>query len=67
MSPEGVSAIDAYLAHVHSGSDSGLRLWDDYQSTALLVALPSFLNIRQRNTLGVRMKLRLGSMRHDFL
>ena len=46
MSPEGVSAIDAYLAHVHSGSDSGLRLWDDYQSTALLVALPSFLNIR---------------------
>ena len=46
---------------------TGLRLWDDYQSAALLIALPSVLYIRERNTLGVHMKLASGSMRHDFL
>ncbi len=40
------------------------RLWNDYQSGALLIALPSILNISERNTFRVHMKFsaRLSSL-----
>src|SRR5882762_6606158 len=53
-------------ANLNNARITGMRLWDDYQSAALLIALPGVLNIRERNALGVHVKLPAGGMRHDF-
>ena len=58
--------LDAFRPVSPRSPPSG-RLWDDYQSAALLIALPSVLNICEGNTFRFYAKLPAGSMGHDFL
>ena len=51
----------------HFGGRSVLLIWGNYQSAALLVALPSVFNIHEWNTFRPHTKLPAGSMRHHFL
>jgi len=43
------------------------QLWNDYQAGAFLIVCPNTLNISERDTFGLYVKLPAGSVRHNFV